>query len=97
MLHWSEILELQTAAEALTIANRSCHAQPTLDVRQNEFHLHDLSASQLRRDVDCHAVFAQVMAASLQNTLTLLHDGKHFDREVHLEALGAANRMRNVC
>lgn len=93
----TEVLKLQTAAETLTIAHRSCHAQPALNVRKNELHLHYLPALQFRWDVYGHTVFAQVMATSLQDTLALLHHGKNFDGKVHLEALRAANRMGDMC
>src|SRR5690348_8002277 len=94
---WAEVLKLQTATETFAIAYSSCDAQSALDIRKDELHLHYLSPLQLCRDVDSHAVFAQIMAASLQDTLALLHDSKEFNREVHLEALRAANRMRYMC
>lgn len=91
---WAKVLKLQTAAETLAVAHSSCHPQPALNIRKDEFHLHYLSALQLRRDVDRHAVFAKIMAASLQDTLALLHNSKELDGKVHLEPLRAANRMR---
>ena len=72
----AEVLKLQTAAETFAVAHRSCHAQPALDVRKDELHLHHLSALQLGRDVDGHAVFAKIMAASLQDTLALLQNSE---------------------
>ena len=92
-----EVLKLKTAAESFTIAHGSRHPESALDIWKDELHLHYLSPLQLGWDVDGHAVFAQVMAASLQHTLALLHDGKNFNREVHLESLRAANRMRYMC
>ena len=97
LFHWAKVLKLQAAAETFAVAYRSCYAQSALNVRKDELHLHYLSALQLRRDVDRHAVFAQVMGASLQDAFALLHNREYSDREVHLEPLRAANRMRNMC
>ena len=63
---------------------------------KNEFDLYDLPASKFCRKVDGHAVFAKIVAKSLQHTLALLHDGKDFDGEVHLEPGSPANFGRDV-
>ena len=94
LFHWAKVLKLQAAAETFAVAYCSCYAQSALNVRKDELHLHYLSALQLRRDVDRHAAFAKIMAASLQDTLALLHNSKELDGKVHLEPLRAANRMR---
>jgi hypothetical protein len=74
----------------LAVANDSAYSEALLGIGKNKLDLHNLAPFEFCRDVDRHSVFAQIVAASLEHALAVLHDGKQFYREVHLEPLRAA-------
>jgi hypothetical protein len=85
-----EMVKLNSAAEALAVANDGAYSEALLGIGKQKFDLHNLASFQFGRNVDRHSVFAQIVAASLKDAFTVVHDRKQLYREVHLKPLRAA-------
>lgn len=85
-----EMVKLNSATEALAVANDGAYPEALLGIGKKKFDLHHLPPFEFGRNVDRHSVFANVVAASLKDAFAVVHDSKQLYREVHPEPLRAA-------